>query len=300
MDPGAERSLALNAGDQVPGRLVLWSAEERPLSGSDLEGAQLVAAVFASALARQRAEARANQMRDELAHCLRLSTVGELATSIAHELNQPLTAILANAQAAGRLLADDRDGARAELREMLEDIVSEDRRAGEVIRGVRLLLRKGERNAVDLDVDALVRDVLRLVANDAMIRDVDLSAELDLAGAFVRGDRVQLQQVLLNLLLNALEAIPDGPGPRTVTIRTAPGPGGTAIVSVTDTGRGLPAGTEAAVFEPFYTTKADGLGMGLSIARSIVEAHGGTISAAGSADGARVTFTLPLVGPPPS
>lgn len=296
IDPRAERSLPLNAGDQVLGRLALVPGEGRGLSEDDLEGARLVADVFASALARQRAEARANRMRDELAHCLRLSTVGELATSIAHELNQPLTAILANAQAAQHLLADvRRNGAQEEIREMLDDIIAEDRRAGEVIRGVRLLLRKGERNTEELDVNALVREVLKLVANDAMIRDVDLQPELGLPGARVRGDRVQLQQVLLNLLLNALEAIPDGPGPRTVSIRTAPGANGTAIVSVADTGRGLSAGTESAVFEPFYTTKADGLGMGLSIARSIVEAHGGTISAAGSGDGASVTFTLPLV-----
>jgi two-component system, LuxR family, sensor kinase FixL len=301
IDPPAEQSLPLIAGDRVLGRLVLVPAEGRAWSESELEGARLVADVFASALARLKAEALANRMRDELAHCLRLSTVGELATSIAHELNQPLTAILANAQAAQNLLPDARrDGAAAEIHEMLDDIISEDRRAGEVIRGVRVLLRKGERDTAELDIDILVREVLKLVANDAMIRDVDLQPELGLPRALVRGDRVQLQQVLLNLLLNALEAIPDGPGARVVSVRTAYGPDGTVVVSVTDTGRGLPAGSEAAVFEPFYTTKTDGLGMGLSIARSIVEAHGGTISATGSPDGARVAFTLPRVGSRPS
>ena len=183
---------------------------------------------------------------------------------------------------------------------MLDDIISEDRRAGEVIRGVRLLLRKGERNATELDVDALVREVLKLVANDAMIRDVHLRPSSRPGRTLVLGDRVQLQQVLLNLLLNALEAIPDGPGERTVSVRTASGPDGMARVTVADTGCGLPAGTEAAVFEPFFTTKAAGLGMGLSIARSIVEAHGGTISAEGRAGGTTVTFTLPLVDAGPS
>lgn len=245
---------------------------------------------------RRLAETQANLLRDELAHCLRLSTIGELTSSIAHELNQPLAAILANAQAARRLLAGVPAQSRhAEIDEILDDIISEDRRAGEVIRGVRSLLRKGDRAPEEVDVNALVRDVLKLVTNDAMIREVNLRRTLELAQVLVRGDRVQLQQVLLNLLINALEAMPDAPGERTVCISTRKGPEGMATVSVSDTGRGMAIGTEGVVFEPFYTTKSQGLGMGLSIARSIVEAHGGTISAAsGPRRGSTVTFTLPL------
>ncbi len=245
---------------------------------------------------RRLAETQAHLLRDELAHCLRLSTVGELAASLAHELNQPLAAILANAQAARRLLAAvPRQGRHQEIEDILDDIISEDRRAGDVIRSVRSLLRKGEREPIEVDVNALVHDVLKLVANDALLREVTIERTLALAGVLVRGDRVQLQQVLLNLLLNALEAMPEGWSERTVRITTENGPAGMATVSVADTGHGFESGTESAVFEPFYTTKTTGLGMGLSIARSIVEAHGGTITAArGDAGGATVRFTLPL------
>ena len=251
---------------------------------------------YADVNERHVAEARAGELRDELAHCLRLSTIGELTSSIAHELNQPLAAILANAQTARRLMAAaPRPGRDEEIEEILEDIISEDRRAGEVIRGVRQLLRKGAREPAQVDLNALVREVLRLVANNALIREVSLRRTLELSELNVLGDRVQLQQVLLNLLVNALEAMPDSPGERLVCISTEKVPSGMATVSVADTGRGLAMGAEAEVFEPFYTTKPDGLGMGLSIARSIVEAHGGTISAAsGARGGALFSFTVPL------
>jgi signal transduction histidine kinase/integral membrane sensor domain MASE1 len=296
IDPASVLTLSLEAAGQPVGSLVLVpAAGTGSLPGKDAERARVVADVFASALARRRAESEANLLRDELAHCLRVSTVGELAASIAHELNQPLAAILANAQAARRLLASVPRQDHQEIEDILDDIVSEDRRAGDVIRSVRSLLRKGEREPVEVDVNGLVHDVLKLVANDALIREVHIERTLALAGVLVRGDRVQLQQVLLNLLLNALEAMPDGWRERTVRVTTETGPGGMATVSVADTGHGIESGTESAVFEPFYTTKADGLGMGLSIARSIVEAHGGTISAArGAAGGATVRFTLPL------
>jgi signal transduction histidine kinase/integral membrane sensor domain MASE1 len=251
---------------------------------------------YADVNERRVAETQAHQLRDELAHCLRVSTVGELTSSIAHELNQPLAAILANSQAARRLLAGAGwQGRREELDEILADVSAESHRAGEVIRGVRLLVRKGASEPEEVDVNALVREVLKLAANDALIRAVALRPILGMPRVLVRGDRVQLQQVLLNLLLNALEAMPDGPGERTIAIRTEKGPAGMATVSVTDTGRGLPPGKEEALFEPFYTTKENGLGMGLSIARSIVEAHGGSITAApGPRGGATVAFTLPL------
>jgi signal transduction histidine kinase len=164
-----------------------------------------------------------------------------------------------------------------------------------VIRGVRRLLRKGESVQGDVDVDELVHEVLRLIANDALIREVMVRRAPPRTRVHARGDRVQLQQVLLNLLLNAIEAMPEGPGDRTIWVRTEQGPPGMATVSVADSGRGLPEGGSDRVFEPFYTTKEKGLGMGLSIARSIVEAHGGTISAApGSEGGLTVSFTLPL------
>jgi signal transduction histidine kinase/integral membrane sensor domain MASE1 len=250
---------------------------------------------------RRLAEREAQTSRQELAHFLRVSTIGELTTSIAHELNQPLAAILANAQAARKLLAAPAsDETGREVREIVSDIIEDDRRAGEVIRRLRELLRKGEGTRDDLDVNALVRDVIKLLGNDAMIRGVALRLELAAGTLVVRGDRVQLQQVLLNLIVNALEALAETEGDWRIGVRTERVPGSMARVSVEDSGPGLPAAVQREIFKPFFTTKAKGMGMGLSIARSILNAHGGTISADSAPErGARFTFTLPLVGARP-
>ena len=246
---------------------------------------------------RRDAEAEADKSRQELAHYLRVSTIGEMTTSIAHELNQPLAAILANAQTARRILAAPAtaDGHR-EVQEIITDIIDEDRRAGEVIRGLRELLRKGEGTQEELDVNALVRGVLRLLGNDVMLRGVSMRSELTDESLITRGDRVQLQQVLLNLVVNALEALAETDGDRRIGIGTERAPGGMARVSVEDTGPGLPTPVRHEIFKPFFTTKAKGMGMGLSIARSILGAHGGTITVDADRErGARFTFTLPLV-----
>jgi signal transduction histidine kinase len=246
---------------------------------------------------RRDAEAEADKSRQELAHYLRVSTIGEMTTSIAHELNQPLAAILANAQTARRILAAPAtaDGQR-EVQEIIADIIDEDRRAGEVIRGLRELLRKGEGTQEELDVNALVRGVLRLLGNDVMLRGVSMRSELTDESLTTRGDRVQLQQVLLNLVVNALEALAETDGDRRIGIRTERAAGGMVRVSVEDTGPGLPTPVRHEIFKPFFTTKAKGMGMGLSIARSILGAHGGTISVDADRErGARFSFTLPLV-----
>jgi two-component system sensor kinase FixL len=208
-----------------------------------------------------------------------------MTTSLAHELNQPLTAILANAQAAQRLLAADCPDL-PELREMLTDMIDEDRRAGEIISQLREMLRKGSGEHVVLDVKALVGGVARLVGSDAVIRNVDLRVELDQATPTMIGDRTQMQQVVLNLLLNALEAAAESSnGSRSVVVRSGRNPAGMVEISVQDTGPGVPDGLMERVFEPFFTTKSRGIGMGLSIARSIVSAHGGTIWAENRTDG---------------
>jgi signal transduction histidine kinase/integral membrane sensor domain MASE1 len=248
---------------------------------------------------RRLAESEASRVREELAHCLRISTIGELTSSIAHELNQPLAAILANAQTGRRLLAGPvRLGGPLALDEILSTIISENRRAADVVRRVRLLLRQGTPEVTEIDVNTLAREMLELIANDALIREVALRQDLTSERVVVRGDRVQLRQVLLNLLLNALEALASRDGERAISVSTQRQPGGRAVLAVEDTGPGLPAGAEGDVFQPFYTTKARGMGMGLSIARSIVEAHGGAITArAAPAGGAVFTFTLPLWEP---
>ena len=247
---------------------------------------------------RKRAELEAQRSRQDLAHFTRVSTIGELGASLAHELNQPLTGILANAQAALRLLkASPPD--LAEVRRILCDIVEDDKRAGDVIRRVRGLLRKGEVPFGLLDLNGLIRDVATLLRSDALIRDIAVRLELDPHPVFVRGDGVQLQQVVLNLLLNAMEAMAAcGEDRRTITVRTEHTANDNVQVSVRDAGTGLSSDTQHLIFEPFYTTKPSGVGMGLAISKSIIEAHGGRIWATDNATaGAIFCFSLPRRAP---
>jgi signal transduction histidine kinase/integral membrane sensor domain MASE1 len=242
---------------------------------------------------RKRAELEAQRIRQELAHVTRVSAMGELTASLAHELNQPLTGILTNAQAARRML-DAPKPDLAELRAILRDIVDDDRRAADVIQRMRDLLRKGEPEMERLELGTLVRGVLKLLASDVLIRNVTVALDLDVRPALVAGDRVQIEQVLLNLVLNAMEAATERPAnDRAVIVRTRNVDGQGVEVSVEDSGPGLRRGTQHMVFEPFYTTKSTGMGMGLAIARSIIEAHGGKIWAENSARGATFVFQLP-------
>jgi two-component system, LuxR family, sensor kinase FixL len=245
---------------------------------------------------RKRAEVEAQRSRQELAHFTRVSTMGELTASLAHELNQPLTGILTNAQAARRFL-EFTPPDLGEIRNILADIIDDDKRAAEVIQRLRDLLRKSEADFRRLDLNAVVRDVVKLLGSDTIIRNVVVSLDLGPEPPFVNGDPVQLQQVVLNLLLNAMEAVAErSDGDRTIVVRTQSiEVMRTVRVSVEDAGPGLRPGTEDLVFEPFYTTKPAGMGMGLAIARSIIEAHGGLIWAANSpVRGASLQFTLPL------
>jgi signal transduction histidine kinase/integral membrane sensor domain MASE1 len=224
---------------------------------------------------RRRAELEAQRMRHELAHFARVATMGELTASLAHELNQPLTAILANAQAARRFLAapaPDLD----ELRAIVDDIVADDRRAGQIIHRLRDMLVKREGELHPVDLNALIEEVVKLLGSDLLFHHVEVVTELAPDLPLVVGDRVQLQQVVLNLLMNAIDAMAgNGPADRMVVVRTERLEG--VHVSVRDSGHGLDPATEALVFQPFYTTKAGGMGMGLPVSRSIVEAHGGVM-----------------------
>jgi len=243
----------------------------------------------------RRAELDAQQHRSQLAHVARVSMLGELTTSLAHQLNQPLAAIMANASAA-RMLLDPSMPSASTLQEILSDITDDDRRASEVIQRLREMLRKRDLDMTDVDLAAAVDDVARLVHSDAVIRRIRITAQLEHRPLTVRGDRVQLQQVLLNLLVNALEAIGDDRHERQVTMAGRQNGDNMIVVSVEDSGNGLAAATEPNIFDPFFTTKQSGLGMGLSIARSIVEAHGGSITARNRASGgALFEVALPAV-----
>ena len=243
---------------------------------------------------RKRADLEVRQQREELAHLTRVSTMGELAASLAHELNQPLTAILSNAQAAQRFLAANPTEV-AEVREILKDITQDNRRASEVIRRLRDLVKKGELEVTALDLGGVVRDVMLLIHSDAVLHNVSVSLELDAGLPKVRADKVQLQQVILNLLLNAFHAMKDCPlDGRRVVLRTEPDGDHRVSVAVRDRGVGLRSDELDKIFQPFYTTKSDGLGMGLAISRSIIEAHGGRLWAENNSDrGATFYFTVP-------
>jgi signal transduction histidine kinase len=257
----------------------------------------LLGDVFANTLSRRRFEMEGQRLRQDLAHVGRVFTIGELTASLAHELNQPLTAILSNAQAAQRILASDRADL-AEIREILGDIVEDDKRAGEVIHRLRGFLKKSNLELSTLDVGELVSQVARLVSSDAIIRNVVIRLELAPGLPPVSGDRVQLQQVILNLLMNGLDAMRDsGEGERTLVLRTfRGGPPASVVVAVEDSGVGIDEADLEHVFHAFYTTKPEGLGMGLAIARSIVEAHGGRLEARNNPGrGATFSFTLPAI-----
>jgi len=224
---------------------------------------------------RRRAEAEARRQRDELAHALRASTLGALAGSLAHEINQPLTAIVANAQAA-RLLVTYGTADQRELREALADIAADATRAAQVIRRMRALFRKERSEYKPADVNALIVEVMMLLRGELESKGIGVQLSLAKDLPPVLGDAIQLQQVVLNVVLNAAEAMADrSTGRAFLSVETAEHHAGTIEISVRDSGPGVKDIDLERIFEPFVTTKSTGLGMGLSISRSILDAHGG-------------------------
>jgi PAS domain S-box-containing protein len=269
------------------------------LSPIQTEEGIFVLTVIVDVTARKQAEAEVQRQRAELAHLSRVTMLGELSGSMAHELNQPLTAILSNAQAAIRFLAHDTIDLD-EVRDILKDIVEQDNRAGEVIRRLRLLLKKGEVQQQPLDLNDVVQEVLKLMRSDLVNQNVVAHTELTADLPSVKGDRVQLQQVLLNLVMNACDAMHgNAPADRQLVLRTELGADKAIHVSVSDCGVGLAPDKLEQVFMPFYTTKSHGLGLGLSVCRTIITAHGGNLWAANGAErGAIFYFTIPALEEP--
>ena len=268
---------------------------KRPIVGKDGIADQVLGA-SSDITQRKRAESELRRNREELAHVARLSAMGELAASLAHELNQPLTAILSNAQAAQRFLTA-KPADLAEVREILKDIVQDNNRAGQIIRRMRALVKKEKLELAPLDLASVIGDVLLLVHGDAVLHNIRVSLEPnpDLPPAW--GDKVQLQQVILNLLLNAFDAMKDCPvNQRDVEIWMEHEGARYLRIALRDRGTGLSREKLDKIFQPFYTTKRDGLGMGLSISRSIIEAHGGRLWAESNSDrGATFYFTVAVV-----
>jgi PAS domain S-box-containing protein len=243
---------------------------------------------------RKRVEVEAGRMRQELAHISRVTLMGELTASLAHELNQPLTAIASNAHAGERYLAMPMPRLN-EVREILADVAADAHRAGEVIHRLRSLLKKDASRFRPLDLGDVIREAVALIRTDAIIRHQPIELALALDLPLVLGDRVQLQQVLLNLVLNGMDAMAArAAGERQLTIQTRPEEHAVRV-GVRDQGPGIPPDQLENVFAAFFTTKAEGMGMGLAISRSIVEAHGGRIWAENNPEGgATFCFTLPV------
>jgi PAS domain S-box-containing protein len=255
-----------------------------------------ISGTFSDITARKVAEAEADSQRRMLAHATRVTALGELSGAIAHEINQPLTAILSNAQAARRILARQPPDL-AEVDDVLEEIIQQDRRAGGVIRRLRGMLRKGESRAESIGINDLVQPVIRLVHGELVSRGISVRTDLAQDLPMVAGDPVQLQQVLLNLVMNAMDAVTSPRAlQRTIIIATRSPASGQVEVTVTDRGCGLAANHEERVFEPFYTTKEHGLGLGLTICTSIAAAHGGVLAISNCAEGGvRASLTLPAL-----
>jgi C4-dicarboxylate-specific signal transduction histidine kinase len=240
------------------------------------------------------AERALRKAQAELAHVTRLTTLGELTASIAHEVNQPLAAVVANAEACLRWL-DREIPDLAAARRSAEWVINDGIRASEVIRRVRMLAKKTDLERMPLDVNDVVTEAVALVQRELISHRVSLRTELVPAGAKILGDRVQLQQVILNLLMNGIEAMePVIDRPRELIIRSGRDGPDQVLLSVTDCGTGISADGAERLFKAFFTTKSSGMGMGLSICRSIVEAHGGRLSASNNeAPGATFQFVLP-------
>jgi two-component system sensor kinase FixL len=242
---------------------------------------------------RRNSEQATARQRDEVAHLSRVAMLGELSGSLAHELNQPLTAILSNAQAAQRFLAHS-PPRLDKLAEILTDIVKSDHRAGAVIQRLRSLLRKEEAQRHPLDINDVVEESLRLMRSDLINRQVVASTDLAEALPAVSGDRNQLLQVLLNFVINGCDAMDGQEVHRQLLLRTRATAQGNIEISVADRGAGIPLADLERIFEPFVTTKSHGLGLGLAICRSIVAAHGGRLWATNNADrGATLHCELP-------
>ena len=248
-------------------------------------------------LMRQR-DLEIKEQHEELMHVTRVGKLAEFVSSLAHEISQPLTSILLYSQAAQRIMANPAKAGQPskdlQLQEIHEQIIKDDQRASEVIRRLRSLLKKTAPEMKPLDINALINETVLLITTDLNVRNNDLKTELDGGLPLVHGDRIQLQQVLLNLISNSFDAMQNNQGSREMLISSSRKDPETIMVSVKDSGCGIPLQNLPKLFEHFYTSKPDGLGMGLSISRSIVEAHGGHLDVTNNPDrGATFYFTLP-------
>jgi C4-dicarboxylate-specific signal transduction histidine kinase len=246
---------------------------------------------------RQRAEEALQKAQAELAHVARVMTLGELTASISYEVNQPIAAVVTNGQVCLRLLALETQRPD-DVRATVERIVRDANRASEVIQRIRALAKRSEPQMVSLDINDVIREATLLVQREVLSHGVSLGTKLAIALPPVLGDRVQLQQVVINLLINGVEAMASiTDRPREILIRSERHEAGQVLVAVLDSGIGIDSETVERLFSAFFTTKPSGMGMGLSISRSIIRAHGGKLWVSPNSEhGAAFQFTVPING----
>jgi len=300
-DEAIERARATSETFEVEYRLLRPDGETRWLISrgrylrNDRGEVSELIGVAIDITAQFKADLQLQLQREEMAHMSRVSSMGELAASLAHELNQPLSAIASNAAAGRRFLAQGSPDLKM-FDELLADVAADARRAGDIIHGIHNFVRKSEGTRRPVNLNEIIREVLRLLHSDLLGRATSVEMRLASNLPMVDADPVNLQQVLLNLLMNSIEAMQPKPAAKRRILISTRCEADSVVTSVRDYGGGLPKDNPDKIFTHFYSTKPDGMGMGLTIVRSIVEAHGGKLGAENIDEGARFFFSLPVAG----
>jgi C4-dicarboxylate-specific signal transduction histidine kinase len=283
----------LSSERKVLGTFAIYTREPRSPTPQVHNLIEQITHLASIAIEREQAEERLSQAQADLARVSRVTTMGELTASLAHEVNQPIAAAVTNANACMRWLAGDIPDIE-EARAAATRIVRDGTRAAEIISRIRLLFKKGTPQRELVDVNEVSRETIALLRSEATRTSISVRTELATNLPQIMGDRVQLQQVLMNLIMNSIDAMKDVDGTRELVIKSQRAEDEQVLVSVSDTGVGLPSQKEEEIFNAFFTTKPHGTGMGLRISRSIVESHGGRLCAAGNSPrGASFCLTLP-------